>query len=75
MENKFRNKNGSLTVYAFACGYIETSREGVQLLKDGCWHVKFHDSEKGIHEWESFTHLTEARKGFSKMRKQIKSKK
>jgi len=73
MKDKFKNKNGSLTVYSFACGYIEVSKEGVQLSKDGCWHVTFHDSENGHHFWETFTLLSEASKGFSKMRKTVKN--
>ena len=54
---KFRNKDGSLTAYSFACGYIE-ERNDCQLYKDGCWHVK------GRGKWECFDTLTEARKFF-----------
>lgn len=64
---KFRNKNGSLTPYAFACGYIETAPNGFQLFKDGCWHVR-----RSHAEWESFDGprgLTEARAHFRKVSK------
>jgi hypothetical protein len=64
--NKFKNKDGSLTVYAFACGYIQ-EKDGVKLYKDGCWHVRG-EVENG---WQSFCKLSEARRAFSKMRKQV----
>jgi hypothetical protein len=52
-EDKFRNRDGSLTVYAFACGYLEswtldgkdeyygTDAPGVTLYRESpTWHVK-----------------------------------
>jgi len=69
MKDKFKNKNGSLTMYAFACGYIQSSKEGVRLYKDGCWHVTG-EVENG---WQCFDTLSEARKGFSQMRKEVKN--
>ena len=56
---KFRNKSGTLTPYAFACGYIET-RGGCSLYKDGCWHVKTPG------KWECFDTLKEARAFFNR---------
>lgn len=48
---KMRNASGTLTAYAFACGYVEsfthdgseyygTDGPGVALYQEGCWHVK-----------------------------------
>lgn len=75
---QFYNKDDSLTVYYFACGYIEkftvTSEDGkksayVTLEKDSaCWHVKALISDSRT--WESFDTLTEARK-FYKAQKRI----
>ena len=73
LSPKFRNKSGSLTPYAFACGYIETSPEGVELSKDGCWHVKFCDEKTGLRLWETASLLSEARRIFRSMRSKVKS--
>lgn len=67
MKNKFRNKNGALSIYAFACGYIQEAEHNgarVELFKDGCWHVKTH-GEDGSKNWECFDTLTPARKFFN----------
>ena len=45
---KFENKDGSLTAYAFACGYIQTfEKDGysVSMWHEGgpCYHVRLHD--------------------------------
>jgi hypothetical protein len=58
MITEFKNKNGTLTVYAFACGYVETKGD-YRLFKDGVWHIQ----GKGI--WQTFSTLTEARKGLA----------
>lgn len=55
----FKYKNGHLTPYAFACGYIE-EKNGWKLWKDGCWHVR-----RSFEEWESYDTLKEAREAFS----------
>jgi hypothetical protein len=70
---KFRNKDGSLNAYAFACGYIQTSPEGVRLLKDGCWHVMFREGD-GERRWESCDSLGEARRVYAKMRREVRAK-
>jgi len=62
-NSKFRNKDGSLTRYSFACGYVEVGRDGWRLYRDGCcYHVK-----RSFNEWFTFDGLTEARK-FMKMK-------
>jgi len=72
LSPKFRNKSGCLTPYAFACGYIETSPEGVELSKDGCWHIKFYDEKSGLRLWETANLLSEARRIFRAMRSKVK---
>ena len=69
MERVFYNKSGTLTVYAFACGYIEQRKERnkiVSLFKEGCWHVQARDDDRGRYVWECFDTLTKARKFFDK---------
>ena len=74
MKNKFRNKNGSLSIYAFVCGYIETkplpTTGGMaQLYRDGAvWHVQARDDSRGRFLWECFDNLTPARSFFSKVK-------
>lgn len=62
---KFKNKDGSLTAYSFACGYLEMKKTslGYAILElDGCWHVKhFTDSGERI-LWDCPETLTFARK-------------
>lgn len=73
MQDKFKNKNGSLTVYAFACGYVETRKLNnpcgeVSLFRDGaCWHVQASD-ERGRYLWECFDLLGQARAFFRKQK-------
>jgi hypothetical protein len=62
----FKNKNGDLSAYSFACGYIQEKQTGkgnVELYKDGNFHVRiFNDSERI--SWDCFDSLMEARKAF-----------
>ena len=73
MSNKFRNKNGSLSRYAFACGYVETKPLATaggeaRLYRDGAaWHIQARDDSRGRFLWESFDKLTPARSFFSKV--------
>jgi hypothetical protein len=75
-KDKFKNKNGSLTIYSFACGYIERfihNNIQVDLYLDGCWHVRAHDFNK--HQrltWESVPTLTQARRYFSSIKQEVK---
>lgn len=83
-EPKFRNADGTLTVYAFGCGYIEsftldgneyygTNEPGVALYRDGLWHVKAHSKPHGNERvWSVFESLTDARKAFRRYRSAIK---
>lgn len=73
MKDQFKNKNGTLTAYAFACGYIETKPlpaigGEVRLFREGaCWHVQARDDSRGRFLWEFFDKLTPARSFFSKV--------
>lgn len=64
---KFKNKDGQLSAYSFACGYIQekqTASGKVELYKDGNWHVRvFNDSSRV--KWDCFDTLGEARKAFA----------
>jgi hypothetical protein len=70
--NTINKPNGDLTMYGFACGYIQTrllSTNGgeVQLFRDGAvWHVVARDNDRGRFVWETFDLLTPARAFFRK---------
>jgi hypothetical protein len=75
---KFRDENGRLNEYAFACGYIEEYGKGknrVSLSKEAStYHVKgFADGE---HFWEVFEddELDKARTSFDECVKRVKPK-
>jgi hypothetical protein len=62
-KSQFHTAAGLLTAYAFACGYVEKYETGEDRLtlcrEPNDWHVKgFID---GVHVWESFEPLKEAR--------------
>lgn len=70
-DRKFNNKDGSLTVYALSCGYIEqvdkeSNQTRVVLWKEcGGYHVRVHQfNGAGRIAWETFITLKEARKYF-----------
>ena len=55
-EPKFRTVRGDLTAYALACGYVQKSRNGWTLYKDGCYHI-----HRSVDEWLTVSNLTQAR--------------
>ena len=69
-EPKLTNKNGTLTAYALACGYVEsrplaTRGSIARLFRDGgVWHVQARDDARGRFVWECFDTLTPARAFF-----------
>ena len=75
---KFYTKNGQLTRYGLACGYIERHESNSQRvtlwLEHNAWHVLAHDFLHGRLFWESHPTLTEARRLFSKTRTAMKRK-
>lgn len=63
----FYNKDGTLTRYAFSCGYVEThtpkgeDRTTLTLeMEHGVFHVKGFKGTQRV--WESFDRVSEARK-------------
>ena len=74
---KFRNRDGSHTAYALACGYIQQAfvdpRE-VQLYHDGYYHVRVFLRSDVFERlaWDSFPTLGEARKSYAKWLRHIK---
>lgn len=60
---KFINKDGSLTAYSLACGYVQHLGNGWKLYQDGCYHV-----HRSVNEWHTFSKLTEARKFATKLK-------
>jgi len=75
--NKFRNKNGDLSIYAFGCGYVQEHGDFVngtctRLYKDGGpgWHIRTtFPYGSGGSVWEVYETLTAARRAY---REQIK---
>ncbi len=64
----FRRKDGKLTIYAFACGYLESYSGAFpcDIERDSaCWHVKRSTSDPDWdlkpRLWESFDTIKEAR--------------
>lgn len=80
---KFKNKDGSLTAYSFACGYVqEFELNGVrlQLYHEGAvYQVRAHDHNTGTRLfWDSFDSyiaggLGLARKRYAQAVKDIKA--
>lgn len=52
----FYRKDGKLTAYAFACGYVER-KAGFKIYKDGCYHLQ--NEITGL--WDTFATVAEAR--------------
>lgn len=77
----FKNKDGTLTVYALACGYVEEFNgefQSVRLWLEGVYHVRRSYIGKSYargysrSSWESFESLSEARKFYRKEIREIK---
>ena len=85
MKDRFKNQDGSLTVYALRCGYIQRvdlvtpDKEDVslELYHEGCvYQVRAHDHTNGYRlVWNSYddTRLTEAKENFRTLKRNIKS--
>lgn len=57
---KFKNKDGSLTTYALACGYVEKNKELTMGMEYGVYYVRgFRNQE---HIIESYSSIIDARK-------------
>lgn len=81
VKDKFRNKDGSLTAYAFACGYVQRFELGGMRLglehDSCCWQFRLYHAEyqKPIF-WRSYPigELTIAKKKFNKIKSYIKKR-
>ena len=70
LNPKFKTKAGKLTRYSFACGYIEqkevdASNRGTIALEPNGYHVK--GFKNGVHFWEIFERVKDARKFLNSM--------
>lgn len=87
MKDKFKNKDGSLTVYALACGYMQRYEKGqfsVELYHEGAvYQVRYfnRNSDFGLpfnnlsggRFWLSFDNLTKAKKVYNKLANAVKN--
>ena len=77
-KTRFKNSDGSLTAYAFACGYIErykTEHFWFELYKEHShFHIRFGANGEGWSVWETFesNELTKARKFYKDLIKKHK---
>lgn len=79
MNTAITYPSGTVTVYGFACGYIEETDgpvEGVRLWLEGCWHVRRHHTSGTrfgyIREsWQTFDNLTDARKAYRREARRV----
>lgn len=82
-NRKFYLKDGQLTAYSFACGYIQRALFIVKPEEDfieldlwhegACYHVRAYDyKSKGRLFWDSYDTLGEARKAFHKAKAQLR---
>jgi len=75
---KFYNKNGDLTGYSFACGYVQRKKCKGYYKEIYMEHNHFHIKSGKIGEkwdiWETFDNLTEARKFYNNLRFAQKAK-
>ena len=60
MKNKFFNKDGTITSYSFACGYVEEYGDLTISREANGYHVKGYDKEDN-HFWEIFEKVKDAR--------------
>lgn len=68
MRTEVLNKNGSISAYGYACGYVNRVEKGnryKELYKEhNTFHVRWNlDNGDGRH-WESFDTLAQAQKKF-----------
>lgn len=78
-QQKLRRKDGRLTAYGLACGYVEKFEGGGKILTlwhEGgtVYHVRLYDLDNHTRVfWEGFEKLTEARKLFDVTKKRMQN--
>lgn len=76
MKSKFYNKNGDLSLYSFACGYVQREETGNMrkelFLEHSMFHVKVYQLKEGLFSdvifWDTFNSLTDARKKYKSLK-------
>ena len=78
----FFTKNGELTSYALACGYVKEwhlTRNDVKIVRVSLWrehnayHVRSHNLATSTRiKWESFYTLNEARREFCAQKREVR---
>lgn len=78
-EQVIRRKDGSISAYGFACGYVEARNPSPSVtltlwMEHGTFHVRAYDfASRGRLVWESFPTLTEARKFYASWKDEVKA--
>lgn len=73
-DSKFKTKTGRLTLYSFACGYIERKRtrddiETTMWMEHGTFEVRQYDHTKNERVfWQGFESLRQARNCFGRQK-------
>ena len=72
----FYTKDGWLTPYALACGYVEQKYYGpvriTLFFEHGCYHVRAYDhDQKVMLFWKTFSTVTEARRYYKRQRRNL----
>lgn len=63
---ELKTKQGKLTAYGFACGYVERSGPFTLLMEHGVYHVKGYGVNGRV--YRSYRTLTQARRGLRTIR-------
>ena len=68
--NDTRKPDGTVTAYGFACGYIQ--RHGQLTLEKAIrdYWVRYPNAQ-GDYKWEHYQYLTDARKRYNTLKKEI----
>lgn len=76
MGTEFYNKNGQLTRYGFACGYVERFEINDQYAEmyqeHNVFHVKYGTIGTKYQEWLTYDYLGQARKSYNNKVSQLK---
>lgn len=72
VRSNIKTKDGRISAYGFACGYIEAVENGYKratiLMEHGVYHVQW----KLDDGWATFDALADAREEYDKVSKEVK---
>lgn len=83
-RSNIKTKDGRVSAYGFACGYIEAVENGNKratiLMEHGVYHVQWKLDDGELYRywtregngWATFDALADAREQYDKMKKEIK---